>query len=227
MITGQGMVASAFRAFADDDRIHVFASGVSRSIERDQAPFRREIELITAQRYVPGRFIYFSSCSVFDPSLKESPYIHHKLAVEDLIRQLYRDHLILRLPNLVGRTKNPNTLTNFLHDRIARDEFFELHTHACRYLLDVDDAVADLSPILLLPELGGATLDVCARIPIALSDLVHAMEQVLGKKARVIPLSKGSCYTIDNEHFMSKLPVARRAAYAHADTMALLKKYYG
>lgn len=227
MITGHGLVAKAFRGFATNDRVHVFASGVSRSLEDNDAAFRRESDLILAQRLAPGRFVYFSSCGVFDPSLEGSKYIRHKLATEQLVRELYPDHLIIRLPNLVGHTDNPHTLTNFLRDRIVQNGSFELHSRACRYLLDMDDAVQDLSPMLLRPDLRGTTMNVSGSVPVTLPELVRSMEHVLGKRVRAITTDKGSCYTIDNGLFLSLLPASRREAYARSYTMELLLKYYG
>lgn len=227
MITGRGMVAKAFKAFAIDPRVHVFASGVSRSGERDPSAFRREAELIKSQRHIPGRFIYFSTSSIHDRTLTGSPYILHKRGMEALIHELFPDHLIFRLPNLVGRTENANTLTNFLRDRIIRNELFELHVKACRYILDVEDVARDLSPLLSAPGLSRQVLDVNSSKNIPMPELLMDMEMVLGRRARFVPVDRGDCYIIDNQHFLNLLPHERRQAYTHPDTQSILRKYYG
>ncbi len=227
MVTGNGLIAQAFMEFNTDDKVHVFASGVSRSSECDPVIFARERILLETQPRSTGRFIYFSSCSIYDPSLKASPYVAHKQHMEALVRERFADHLIVRLPNLVGRTSNPHTLTNFLRDRIILGQPFDLHVHACRYLLDVDDVARDLPLFFRMPALMGSTIDVCGSSAFPIPYLVRIMEQVIGKSTEVRPVETGSCYTVDNARFLELLPEARRTAYRDMDLLAVLRKYYG
>lgn len=227
MVTGNGMIAHAFMDLANDARVHVFASGVSRSTERDARAFVREQQLITAQPRGSARFIYFSSCSIYDPTLKNAPYVLHKLRMEALVRELHHDHLIIRLPNLVGRTSNPFTLTNFLRDRIRSGVPFDMHTKACRYLLDVEEVSNDLRSLFTHRSLTGTSIDVCGNVAFPIPDLVRTMERVLGRVTLLNEVDSGSCYTVDNTRFLDLLATHRRAAYEHIDLYALLKKYYG
>ena len=227
MVIGNGLVATAFRAFSADDRVIIFASGVSRSTEQNAQHYQREVDLLNEYRNSSGRLIYFSTVSLFDPSLVSSAYIRHKRSIEEHIRDSFPDHLIVRLPNLVGRTSNPNTLTNFLRDRIVGEEPFELHRNACRYLMDVDDMVQDLSPLLTRGDLAGSTMNACGSDAIALPVLVATMERVLGRKAAIRPVDKGSCYAMDNTIFLALLSPERRQAYSLARVEEILRKYYG
>lgn len=226
MVTGSGMIAQAFMDLVHDDTVHVFASGVSRSSERDARAFERERSLIHSQPLDQGRFIYFSSCSVYDPSLTNTPYVRHKRAMEDLVRTRYPDHLIVRLPNLVGRTTNPYTLTNFLRDRILLGDPFDMQVRACRYLLDVELVSIDLHPLFRLPSLKGSSIDVCGSVAFTLPELVQAMELVLGRRTSVNKVDAGSCYTVDNAFFLDLLPESRRPDYERIDLISLLSKYY-
>jgi nucleoside-diphosphate-sugar epimerase len=226
MVTGNGMIAHAFMDLANDAHVHVFASGVSRSTERDPREFAREHQLITAQPRSTARFIYFSSCSIYDPTLKNAPYVLHKLQMEALVRELHQDHLIIRLPNLVGRTSNPFTLTNFLRDRIRSGVPFDMHTKACRYLLDVEVVSNDLRRLFTLQSLKGTSIDVCGNMAFPIPVLVRTMERVLGKVTLLNEVDSGSCYTVDNTRFLDLLTADRRAAYEHIDLHELLNKYY-
>jgi nucleoside-diphosphate-sugar epimerase len=226
MVTGSGMIAHAFMDLVHDTTVHVFASGVSRSTERDPRAFERERSLICSQPLDRSRFIYFSSCSVYDPSLINTPYVTHKRAMEDLVRARYPDHLIVRLPNLVGRTTNPYTLTNFLRDRILLGDPFDMQVRACRYLLDVELISIDLRPLFRLPNLKGRSIDVCGSVAFTLPELVQAMELVLGRRTSVNRVDTGSCYTVNNTFFLDLLPESRRSAYERIDLIALLRKYY-
>ena len=102
----------------------VFASGVSNSTETDPAAFAREEALLREHLEDPRTLLYFSSCGVADEHEARRPYILHKRAMEDLVRA--HGGRIVRLPQVVGRTDNPHTLTNYLRDRILRGEHFDL-----------------------------------------------------------------------------------------------------
>jgi nucleoside-diphosphate-sugar epimerase len=226
MVTGTGMIAQAFMDLVRDDTVHVFASGVSRSTERDPRAFERERMLLTSQPLEQARFIYFSSCSVYDPTLIDSPYVAHKREMEALVRLRYPDHLIVRLPNLVGHTSNPYTLTNFLRDRILHADPFDMHVKACRYLLDVELVARDLRHLFRLQTLRGTSIDVCGSVAFRLPELVQGMERVLGRRTSVNEVDAGSCYTVDNSLFLGLLPDGRRLDYERIDLHALLRKYY-
>src|SRR5690606_10434611 len=89
MIVGNGLIASAFQSspLKDDPNIVVFASGVSNSRETSKDEFLRERQLLLETINQGKLILYFSTCSVYDPSQKDAPYITHKLEMEDLVRQ--------------------------------------------------------------------------------------------------------------------------------------------
>ena len=121
MIVGSGLVARAFaQRYAKDDSTVIFASGVSNSNEKDPAAFAREHDMLggylaDGQR----RLVYFGSCNVVNAK-EHSVYFQHKREMEALVIGSGRG-TVLRLPQVVGRTLNPNTLTNFLRDCILQE----------------------------------------------------------------------------------------------------------
>lgn len=119
MIVGNGLLASAFSPeWVSTHNAVLFASGVSNSHESQPEAFQREADLLSSHlERCSGAFIYFSTCSISDPDRAASFYAKHKLAMERRVAQ-HPEHLILRLPQVVGRTSNPNTLTNFLVDKL-------------------------------------------------------------------------------------------------------------
>ena len=225
MVIGTGMLAHAFSAFKADPHVCIFASGVSRSSERERSAFERELDLLSAQDN-DFQLVYFSTCSLYDPSLQDSPYILHKRKMEQLIADRFSKHLIVRLPNMIGRTKNPNTLTNFLRDRILQNEHFEVFQNATRYLLDVDDVIEDLSPIIKAPKEPRATLNVCGSTPIHLPALVAMMEEVLDRNGDHDLVEKGQSYEVDNSKFLELIGPSRKSTYEHQDLLRTLSKYY-
>ena len=100
MIVGNGLVASAFAAFAEDDDYVIFASGVSNSQEKDPAAYQREFDLLRSHLRPDTCLVYFSTCSIADQSRSHSHYIQHKIKVEEYIANHASDYVIFRhLPN--------------------------------------------------------------------------------------------------------------------------------
>jgi nucleoside-diphosphate-sugar epimerase len=124
MIVGNGLIAKAFYDnYANRDDVLIFASGVSNSSNIDPKEFIREKTLLKSFLTERKKIVYFSTCSIEDPSLENSPYILHKLEMEELVKGV-NDYLIFRLPQLAGKTDNPNTLLNFLYRKIKKSGIF-------------------------------------------------------------------------------------------------------
>jgi len=112
MIIGSGDIASAL---IDRKDVIFFASGVSDSRCEDIGEYMREELLLTdvSHRYPNKSLFYFSSIGV---NLVQSKYFIHKLGMEDLVRELFLDCVILRIGNITWGT-NPNTFINYLKSR--------------------------------------------------------------------------------------------------------------
>lgn len=201
MLLGSGLIARAFEHFRDDPRVLIFASGVSNSTTATEAEYARERNLLLHQEGTSARLVYFSTCSLFDPALGGSGYIRHKLAMEELVRSRFPDHLILRLPNVVGHTHNPHTLTNHIRNCLLSGEPLTIQTKACRYLMGADMAAMACTPLILCPTLDERTVNVCLDKPVPVPDLVGAMEALVERRAKAQPVDKGSCYEVDNTLF--------------------------
>ena len=116
MVVGNGMMAKKFLSFENDENILVFASGVSNSKETKPENFEREKKLIfeSIEKSATKKFVYFSTCSIYDPTEKDSFYVQHKLECEQIIKENCKDYLICRVSNVVGKTLNPNTIISYL-----------------------------------------------------------------------------------------------------------------
>lgn len=227
MIVGRGLLAQAFARRGDDARLLVFASGVSNSGERDPAAFARERDALDAAiAQVPdARLVYFGSCGVASAEA-ETPYMAHKRAMEARVAE--RDGaLVVRLPQVVGVTPNPHTLTNFLRDRILRDETFVVWSRAERNIVDVDDVAAITTALLREPAwTGGRVIPIAAERSTPMPDIVAVFERVLGRRARYTIEDRGAPFPLDTQ-------VAARVArdigvdLGPASTERILRKYYG
>ena len=151
VVIGSGMIAGAMRNVSGWDNDVVFSSGVSNSGEKNEDSYVREIILLNNQleKLDQSSFIvYFSTTSIYDTAKTGNPYILHKLNVESILRSSNKNYIILRLPNLVGLSTNPNTLTNYFADRIRSGKEVSLNRYAIRHLIDVDDLPFILNDIV-------------------------------------------------------------------------------
>jgi nucleoside-diphosphate-sugar epimerase len=227
VIIGNGLLARSFAA----DRLAelkatVFASGVSNSSETDPTAFEREGHLLVkALNNAQGRFVYFSTCSVTDPDRVETHYVRHKLKMERLIAE--RDeYLILRLPQVVGRTDNPHTLSNYLASRIRNAEPLHIWVKAVRCLIDVED-VARLTLHLVENRLETSTaLDLAPPENVTLLELVSMLEATLDKKATIDFVDRGGGATPDSATFV-RYATATGIDSSPGYIARLIRKYYG
>lgn len=146
MLIGSGLLAKTFtNNFSQRDDICIYAAGVSNSNCSDEREFARERQLLNETLQTKASqvdaFVYFGTCSVGDPETQNTPYVQHKLEMEELVATHPR-HLVLRLPQIVGRTPNPHTLLNFPYARISRSEAFNLWMRAKRNIIDIADVEA-------------------------------------------------------------------------------------
>src|SRR5688572_5332524 len=135
MVVGKGLIARAFEPlYSKDNRFLIFASGVSNSGNTEAYEFKRETGLLeqAIQQHPEKTLIYFSTCSIYDPSMQQSLYVQHKLAMENLIQTRHPDYHIFRLANLAGKTNNPHTFLNYFAQHIQSGSFFYLWKQAWR-----------------------------------------------------------------------------------------------
>src|SRR3546814_4863587 len=90
-------------------------------------------------------------------------------------------HIIVRLPQVAGRTPNLYTLLNFLHRHICRGERFTLYKNASRNIIDIDDVVTIVKALVSSKSVRGITLNVANPTSSPVSHLVATMEKVAGR----------------------------------------------
>ena len=130
MIIGHGDIASAILDRLD--RLY-FASGVSNSAETRESEYGRERDLL-ARQDPRAPLVYFSSLCVYSST---SRYAQHKRGMEQLVRNRFPAHTLIRIGNITWGT-NPNTLINHLRAQHARGETPVLRD-VFRYPIDLAD----------------------------------------------------------------------------------------
>jgi nucleoside-diphosphate-sugar epimerase len=197
VIIGDGMMARAFAAFADDKKIVIFASGVSDSTEARAGAFSREAELLRRTRadHPNALLVYFGTCSVYDPDRRDTPYVRHKLAMESMLKDAGQPWLVLRLPLAIGPGHRGNTLAKFIHDRIVRGEPFDVWKNSTRYPIDVEDAYRIASRLMKDLTIGNKAVNIALRAYPVL-EFVRALEKLTGKTALYKLVNKGQHYEV-------------------------------
>lgn len=136
MIVGSGNIA---KYLTDREGAIFFASGVSNSRCNDFSQFHREWGMLF--EYEPYHnpntcLFYFSSYQLNFEQPKEGwlPYFHHKLKIEQYIRDNTKHYVILRIGNLIGDT-NPNTFINYIKNRQAQGLSVDIRDEY-KYMID-------------------------------------------------------------------------------------------
>jgi NAD dependent epimerase/dehydratase family. len=228
MLIGSGLLAHAFsRAFLQREDVCIYAAGVSNSSCIDAHEFARERQRLgdaLRQTMHVDAFVYFGTCSVADPEARNTPYVQHKLTMEQMVYTHPRN-LILRLPHLAGTTPNPHTVLNFLHARISRSESFNLWSKAKRNVIDVTDAASIAQQVIANNSARNITLNIANVVNYSMADIVSTMERVVGKRAVYDVVERGAEYLID---ISAIFPVLEKAGVKFGNNYLekVIGKYY-
>lgn len=226
MIIGNGLIAEGFKKyFSNDDEFLFFASGVSNSNESRASEFKREKKLLqeAIERNHSKVFVYFSSCGI--NSSEHTQYFSHKLDMENLVKTKRSDYYIFRLPQVVGETKNPNTLINFLYTKLKNNSELVLWKNARRNLIDIDDVVAVVRCIIRKGLEKNTTINIASPIDYSVEEIVSSLEDLLKINGTYTLLDKGSPLKIDTTHLsniFSELNIVFNKNYLDV----LIRKYY-
>jgi len=202
MIVGNGLIANAFKRHINDlQECLIFASGVSNSQSCNNKEYEREVEMIRSCIQHNKVFVYFSTCSIFDHSLQQTDYIIHKKNMENLIEKLFSKYLIVRLPIVIGNSNNPNTLFNYLSNRILKNEIIELYSEATRYIIDIED-VSYWILNLLKQKVHNIKINVGYPQKVSIIEIIAAFEELYNKKANINLRKFGNSYNVDFSVFL-------------------------
>jgi nucleoside-diphosphate-sugar epimerase len=226
LIIGNGLIANSFKErYKDDDKVLIFASGVSNSNEQSIDEFYREEVLLkeALQSHPSSTFVYFSSCDVLNEQKRK--YFIHKLNMEAIVKKEAKKFNIIRLPQVVGKTTNKNTIINFLINKISSSLEFVVWKNASRNFVGIDDLVSIVDYLITNNIYSNKVTPVASPIQYAVLDVIIILEIFLNKKA---------IYTIENSvfnllidvepisHIFSELNIQFDEGYL----LKLLNKYY-
>lgn len=186
MIIGNGLIAKALLKI-DNPNVVFIAAGVSDSSCKDPNQFIREVILVKRilEENKDKLIVYFSTYSIYDMALSNSPYVMHKLRIEKLISESNQKYIITRISNVVGVGGNPKNLFNHIFFSIKNNIQFTLWQNCYRNIILVDDVVKILNHIILNEVEGSQTpiFNVVNFENTLVEDIVSAIQIHLNKKA--------------------------------------------
>jgi len=226
MVIGNGVMAKRFSAYEQDNRVVIFASGVSDSKSTAVADYEREKELLqqTMQQYPESLLVYFSTCSIYDPFLQTDQYIIHKLNIEGLLKSSKQDYLVFRVSNVAGPGGNPKTIFHYLAQSIVAHRSFQLWKHAFRNLIDVEDVFLLASHFIEHGE-KNSIVNIAHPVSFSMPEMVRTFESYFHKKGNYIEVEAGHYFHIDT----SKVQTISHGAGVQLGgnyLYRLLEKYY-
>lgn len=229
MIVGSGLLARAFSpSFFHREDACIYAAGVSNSSCMDENEFSRErkrLENALQKTMHVDVFVYFGTCSVADPEARKTPYVRHKLEMEKIVSSHPR-YLILRLPQVAGKTPNPHTLLNFLYARIARSESFNLWRMARRNIIDISDVALIAEYLIFKISARNTIINIANQVNYPIVEIVKTLGRVVGKCPLYDSVDRGSSYSIDINFIHSELHKTG-VEFGNDYLLNVLKKYYG
>ena len=225
MIIGNGLIANLFRE-NDREKVVFFASGVSNSLETEKSAFLREEDLLrkTLEENSDKIFIYFSTCSIYDSSKNGSPYVNHKLKMEQIVEELADQFLILRVSNAVGKGGNPNLLMNYLVNAFHQEKEITVHTLATRNLIDADD-VKNITLKFINENSFNKIINVAYLENFSTSEILEILEKHFNKTAKTSLVKSGQSYLIsipEAEAYFAENNLREKNEYL----LRIIKRYY-
>jgi nucleoside-diphosphate-sugar epimerase len=196
LIIGNGLIAKSLEKVDFGFPALILASGVSDSREVRPEAFARETNLVS-KLLLENRHldvIYFSTCSI-DSGL-ETPYINHKLLMENIVMAIADSCHIFRLPQLVGLVHNRTLISNLVCS-ILSGQKLSIQMHATRNLLDIRDLARVTTLAVSKRAAVGRPQNIATSTQVLVTRIVEEVEKNLGCSARIEFLDEGYSQDID------------------------------
>jgi len=184
MVIGRGLLAKALKEIDKDDAVF-YANGVSNSIIESMADGNFEAKEILgiAEQKIAKTFVYFSTIQVNAPENFERPYVIHKIKMEELIKRLFPDYVIIRTSNIVGNNPwNNHTLFNYLYYSLKEEKKISVVDSASRNILDVDHFIKLVDHYIIHYKKGSATLNIVNSLSYRMFEIVSEFEKIFETK---------------------------------------------
>jgi len=201
MVIGNGMIAKSFDTYQNEDGYLIFASGVSDSTTTKIDSFEKEKKLLieSLNNSQDKIFVYFSTCSLYDETMKNNAYVCHKIEMENLIKNKHNNYHIFRVSNPIGITANKKTFLNYFIQHIKENTIIELWENSYRNIIDIDDMYAICNYILKKGIYRNQVVNIANPENYSIGFIIDTIENHLKTKGNYIKIKKGSSPTINTD----------------------------
>jgi len=186
-IIGSGFIATKFKKylkFIKKNKVIIYAAGISNSLEINKKNLEREIlKFKNFTKKNKRKLIYISTYSVNDYSRNKKLYVKNKIKIEKIIEEDSDEYLVIRLPEIIGKTKNLHTLSNFFYNNIINNKPFKVFKNSRRNLLDIDDAIKNCIKIIRKNKNKNKIINLLNKKFNTPMQIVTNLEKILRKKA--------------------------------------------
>ncbi|MBP8990886.1 MAG: NAD(P)-dependent oxidoreductase [Spirochaetes bacterium] len=193
MIIGNGFLANHFSFYKNSNDVLIFASGVSNSNENQPANFERERNLLlkTIEKNIKKLIVYFSSCDVIYANILDKPYFFHKIEMEQLIINYSKEYLIFRIPQIIGYSRNKNTLINIIIDSIINNKKIEVWSRSYKNLIEINDIFFIANDLISNYLCKNKIINVINKYYYSINEIINVMEKIINKNAIKDLVEKG------------------------------------
>lgn len=165
----------------------IYTAGISNSNTNSKKELRKEIRLFKefSKENNSKKLIFISTADVSNNLKRNNPYIINKVKIENIIKKEFKDYIILRLPQIIGNSKNKNTLINYFYRNIKKDKIIDVLNGVKRNILDIDDVIKVLKIIIFEKKLINKTITLSNKYYVQPIDIVKIFEKKLNKVAKI------------------------------------------
>jgi nucleoside-diphosphate-sugar epimerase len=187
-IIGNGFIAYNFKKIKKEiknSNYIIYTSGISNSQIQSKKELKREIKkfILFTKKYYLKKIIYISTTSIGDKSRNKSLYVKNKIKIEKIIKKKFKNYIILRLPEIIGISKNKFTLINFFYNNIKQVNHFKVFKNVKRNILDIEDVILILKKIITIKKIKKEVITLSCKFFYNPIDIVKIFEKKLKKKA--------------------------------------------
>jgi NDP-hexose 4-ketoreductase len=225
-IIGRGLIARSLEPYAAQHPTTVaFATGVAASIRNDDEGYRREMDHLRAVIKDAGRdgdrVVYFSGGGAIygdwsrparedDPPRPPTRYGRHQVACERLLAESSVPHVILRLPNVIGPTRNREQLLPSIVAQVLAGAV-TVQATAERDLIGWADFARVASAVLQRVD-SSTTINLATGTSVTVDSIASTVMRVLGVTTMIQQVAGGTPQRFSIERLMDVMdgdPFAR------------------
>ena len=230
-IIGDGFIGKSLYKIKKDlirTNYIIYAAGISHSKTKSKRNLNKELSLfkIFLKNNPSKKVIYISTADVTDNISNKSLYVKNKIKIEKLIKKRFKNYIILRLPQIIGKSKNKNTLVNYFYFNIKNNKPLMLIKNFKRNVLDIADILKLIKIIVYSKKTKNKVIILSNKYSVQPIDIVKIFEKKMNKivnfKFKKIKKQIWPLYYQKNVHYFRKAKITFDRNYL----LKTINKYY-